>query len=95
MDKLLTVEEITKMLGIKKSTLYSWVHAKSIPHIKIGRRCLRFRERDIIEWIDAKEAPHPVAGGFHQAAMKKASSKKGMTGDINRLVNRAKREVLK
>ena len=95
MDKLLTVEEITKMLGIKKSTLYSWVHAKSIPHIKIGRRCLRFRESDIKEWIASMEVRKPAIAECHKAGRKRSQSSRSNIDDIERLVNRAKREALK
>lgn len=51
MYKLYSIDEIASRLGIKKSTLYTWVHYKKIPYIKIGRK-LAFSEEKIIEFIN-------------------------------------------
>jgi excisionase family DNA binding protein len=38
--ELLNIEETAEKLRIKKSTIYSWVHQKKIPHIKLnGKLC--------------------------------------------------------
>ncbi|MEI9479670.1 MAG: hypothetical protein A2351_00740 [Omnitrophica bacterium RIFOXYB12_FULL_50_7] len=50
-DRLLTIEEISGMLGVRKSTLYSWSHQRRIPYIKVGS-LLRFRMRDIEKWLE-------------------------------------------
>lgn len=47
---LLTIEELSKQLIISKSTLYRWVHHKTIPFVKIGGK-LRFLESDIENYI--------------------------------------------
>ena len=49
-DRLLSIEEISGMLGVRKSTLYSWSHQRRIPYIKVGS-LLRFRLRDIENWL--------------------------------------------
>lgn len=49
-DRLLSIEEISGMLGVRKSTLYSWSHQRRIPYIKVGS-LLRFRLRDIEKWL--------------------------------------------
>lgn len=54
MDKLLTVDELAKILSVKKSTIYQWVHLGLIPYIKLGR-FVRFREKDIQKWLASKE----------------------------------------
>ena len=51
MEKLLTIEELSKILGIKKATIYSWTSKKRIPYIKLSNGILRFRESEIQEWI--------------------------------------------
>ena len=37
--------------GIGKSTLYSMVATKQIPHIKIGKRHIRFERRTLEHWL--------------------------------------------
>ncbi len=54
MDKLLTIDELTVFLTVKKSTIYQWVHIGLIPHIKVGR-LLRFREEDIQKWLISRQ----------------------------------------
>ena len=48
--KLLSVTELAKYLGVKKSTIYSWVHQKRIPFIKICR-LVKFDICSINAWI--------------------------------------------
>ena len=50
-DRLLTIEEISGMLVVRKSTLYSWSHQRRIPYIKVGS-LLRFRMSDIEKWLE-------------------------------------------
>ena len=47
---LLTIDELSKQLMISKSTLYRWVHHKTIPFVKIGGK-LRFLKNDIEDFI--------------------------------------------
>ena len=47
---LLTIDELSKQLIISKSTLYRWVHHKTIPFVKIGGN-LRFLKTDIENYI--------------------------------------------
>jgi excisionase family DNA binding protein len=41
---------LTQYLGIKRSTLYSMIEQKEIPHYRIGRQA-RFRQSEIDEWL--------------------------------------------
>jgi excisionase family DNA binding protein len=50
LDRLLTVEEMRRLLNVKKSFIYTLTHQKRIPHYKIGK-LLRFRESEINEWL--------------------------------------------
>jgi excisionase family DNA binding protein len=58
-DKLLTYEQASEMLTVPKGTLYAWVHAKRIPHIRLGPRLVKFRQSDLESWL----AAHRVAVG--------------------------------
>lgn len=49
-DPLLTIEELSKYINIKKATVYDLVYRKKIPYIKIGR-LLRFKKSFIDQWI--------------------------------------------
>jgi len=53
MEKLLTIDQLSEILQVKKNTIYSWTFTKKIPHLKIGG-ALRFREREIAKWIDSQ-----------------------------------------
>lgn len=44
------LDMICKMYDWKKPTVYGWVHDRSIPHSKVGKR-LYFNIDDIEEWI--------------------------------------------
>jgi excisionase family DNA binding protein len=59
-DRILTVEELAKVLKIKVSHVYALVNdakynENGIPFMKVGGM-LRFQEREVIEW--AKENRH-------------------------------------
>ena len=47
---LLTIEELSAYLGIKKQTIYNWLHQRKISGIKIGK-VWRFDRRDIDRWL--------------------------------------------
>ena len=48
MQKLLTIEDITQLLGIGRTTAYKLV--RKMKHIKIGRRIL-VDEADLLDYI--------------------------------------------
>jgi excisionase family DNA binding protein len=55
MDKLLNPKELAEVIGVKCSTIYSWINrGLDIPHIKI-QGSIRFRESSIKDWLEAKE----------------------------------------
>ncbi len=51
MSEFLNVDQIAEYLGIKKSSIYSKVERKEIPHYKVGN-LLRFRKSDIDAWME-------------------------------------------
>jgi excisionase family DNA binding protein len=54
MEKLLTPESVCEILGIEKSTLYSWTRRGLIPHLKVNG-LLRFREIEMTRWLKSRE----------------------------------------
>lgn len=54
---LVTYPEAADLLGVQLSTLYSLVHAKRVPHVRIGPRFVRFSRRALQAWIGS----HTVA----------------------------------
>ncbi len=50
LPKLLTVEEISTLLGIGKATTYQLV--RKMKHVKVGRRIL-VSETDLMEYLEA------------------------------------------
>lgn len=55
-DRLMSIGEAADYLGVKKSTLYSWVFYRKIPFIKVGR-LVKFDLSELQEWIDRKRMP--------------------------------------
>lgn len=50
MEQLLNIEEVEKLLNIKKSTLRAWIFGNRIPFIRIGR-LIRFKASDLEAWV--------------------------------------------
>lgn len=65
-DMLLTIDQTTEFLGLAKSTLYSKVCRREIPHIKRGNR-LYFSKKDLTEWL--KDGQRPMMKEITHAAM--------------------------
>ncbi len=54
MDRLLDISDVCTITGLKKTTIYMWIHKRQIPVVKLSRRAVRFRESDLVAFIDAK-----------------------------------------
>ena len=94
-ERLLAIDEVAEMLGVTKSPIYSWTHRNKIPYVKLGKRCLRFRESDILKWI-ADHACYPENEERPKARRKSTHAKGTMTnGYVEGLIKRAKGEALK
>lgn len=52
-ERLLTYEQASQLLMVPKGTLYSWVHCRRIPHIRLGPRLVKFRPSDLTQWVEA------------------------------------------
>jgi len=54
MKKYATYDEMTEIYGFKKSTLYSMVCKKQIPHIRLTGRTVRFDLDEIENWFQQR-----------------------------------------
>ena len=61
-QRYLNVDDVAALLGVSPKTVYGWVSAKTIPHVKFGRSVLRFRLSDIEAWAESRAVPVGVAG---------------------------------
>lgn len=56
-DELLTYAEVRKLTGFKAGTLYSMVKRREIPHVRLGRRLVRFSKAEIETWLKKHSVP--------------------------------------
>ncbi|MEW6002249.1 MAG: helix-turn-helix domain-containing protein [Nitrospirota bacterium] len=100
MEKLLSIGELSRLLGITKSTLYSWTSKKIIPHRKLSTRLIRFEETEILEWLGKKsvypDAPLSFCENRCRHRRKKPASLETRTSrsHVERFIENAKKEAL-
>jgi excisionase family DNA binding protein len=51
MDDLVTYAEASKILNLKLGTLYALVAQRRVPHVRLGRRLVRFARGELQEWV--------------------------------------------
>jgi len=56
-DTLMTYTELAAVTGLKLGTLYAMVNRGDIPHLRLGRRLVRFRKYEIKAWLDERSVP--------------------------------------
>nr|WP_295738896.1 AlpA family phage regulatory protein [uncultured Acidocella sp.] len=50
---LLHIEEVEKIVCLSRSAIYARMQADGFPRpLKIGPRCVRWREAEVLAWID-------------------------------------------
>lgn len=54
MDEHLTYQQTAAYLGLSVGTLYSMVARHQIPHVRLGRRLVRFPKRELDAWLAAR-----------------------------------------
>jgi len=50
-DKLLTINEVAKRLGVHRNTVYIWIDKGLLKGRRIGSRALRVTEQDLEDFI--------------------------------------------
>jgi excisionase family DNA binding protein len=96
MERLLDIGEVSEMLGVTKATIYSWTSKNKIPHVKLSKRLLKFKEQEIRDWIAGKT----VTVNSTRLAEKGKTHTRTTTprqlggDDIESIIRNAKEEVL-
>jgi excisionase family DNA binding protein len=89
LKEILNVDELSEYLGIKKSSLYSKVERKEIPHYKIGH-LVRFKRSDIDLWMEKSKVE---TLDLQERAKKNLRRAGNYTTDIDTLVKETVAEV--
>jgi excisionase family DNA binding protein len=67
MQDLMTYEDTSKLLNVKVGTLYALVSQRRIPHVRLGRRLVRFDRAEIEAWLQQRAvAPAPDGATNHK-----------------------------
>lgn len=53
MSTLLTTRQVAEEFGVDQRTIQRWCREQTITHLRIGKRTLRFRRKDIDEALAA------------------------------------------
>ncbi len=78
--KVVTIQEVSEFLKVKKSTLYSWVNQKSIPSFKLNG-LWRFDMEKIEDWVKESTNKKPV--------LQRITKKTPGNQDIDRIIKHA------
>lgn len=54
---LMNVDELAQYLGLRKQTVYNWLHQKKITGIKIGK-VWRFERSEIEKWLKSHKVKY-------------------------------------
>jgi len=96
MDNLLTIDELSEWLGVEKSTIYAWTSKKIIPHIKLGKKMLRFRVNEILDWLSEKSVSPDLESAKQIKRQHRSSGKSSASYDyVERIIKGVKRDVLR
>ncbi|MCY4212494.1 MAG: AlpA family phage regulatory protein [Gammaproteobacteria bacterium] len=57
MERLLNREQVSEIVGLKRSCIYQKIREGSFPKpLRVGKSAVRWRESSIRDWIDSLEA---------------------------------------
>lgn len=55
LEKFLRLKEVESLTGLRKSSIYSGMHAGTFPVcVRLSTRAVAWRERDLVEWQEAR-----------------------------------------
>lgn len=52
-EPLLRAEDVARLFGIPRSSVYEYVRSQQIPHIRIGKH-VRFVRADLEQWVSGR-----------------------------------------
>ncbi len=50
--QLVNTETLANILGLNRRTIEGWVRKRKLPFIRVGKRCVRFKLRDVFRTLD-------------------------------------------
>jgi len=53
----MTYQEMADKLGMPLPSLYTMVHRRRIPHLRLSGRMVRFNPTEVEQWLDAHAIP--------------------------------------
>lgn len=54
-DNYISIEEAAEYLGVKASTIRTWIKAKGMPAHRVGSKLLKFKRSEIDEWVNSEK----------------------------------------
>ena len=60
-DDLINADQLAKILGVSRHYVYRLVQRDNLPHVRISRKCIRFRRADVGSWLLSKHAERAEA----------------------------------
>lgn len=51
---MLTYKDAAKLVGVKLGTVYAMVSQRRIPHVRLGRRLVRFPRSELMRWLNER-----------------------------------------
>ncbi len=91
----MTVQDVADHLRVKPKTIYAWAAEGRIPAVKLNG-LLRFRRDEIDSWAKSCERPAQRLTTLPQERQSPRGPGRGIppAGGIERIIDRARREVL-
>jgi excisionase family DNA binding protein len=50
-DKILTIEDVAKLMKVSLKTVYRWIGSGQLPAAKVGYKTYRVFEKDLIKFL--------------------------------------------
>lgn len=54
-DNYIGIDEAAEYLGVKTSTIRSWIKKKNMPFHRVGGKLLKFKRSEIDEWVNSEK----------------------------------------
>jgi excisionase family DNA binding protein len=63
---LVSYREVAARLGVPIGTVYAMVAQRRIPHVRLGKRLVRFRPEDVEEYVKSRRVDTNDVGGCNE-----------------------------
>ena len=54
-DNYINIEDAAEYLGVKTSTIRTWIKKKNMPSHRVGGKLLKFKRSEIDEWVNSEK----------------------------------------